>query len=217
MQRRPARILSNGASARRFAYGHWMTWFDTTLMRWVAANRFPIGDQLAHGIMSLSTNLVILAVATLLGLVYVVARHRYRLAAGVVIAVVASTLIAELLKQILGRARPPASMALVHANGLSMPSTDAALTAAAATALYVGLVWVHPRARRLAGVILAAGVVALGLCLIYLGVHWPTDVFAGWALGVGVGAGTAAMITPRRWRRAGQLHHIDDRPEGAVR
>lgn len=185
---------------RSFAYGHCVTWFDTTLMRWVAANRFPLGDQVAHGIMSLGTNLVILAVAALLGLVYVVAHHRYRLAVGVAIAVVASTLTAGLLKQILGRARPPASMALVHANGLSMPSTDAALTAAAATAIYVGLVWLHPRRRRLAGIALAAGVISLGLCLIYLGVHWPTDVIAGWALGIGVGAGTAAMMTPRRWR-----------------
>ena len=194
-----------------------MTWFDTTLMRWVAANRFPLGDQLAHGIMSLGTNLVILAVTALLGLVYVVARQRYRLAVSVAIAVVASTLIAGLLKQILGRGRPPASMALVHANGLSMPSTDAALTAAAATALYFGLVWLRPRRRRLAGVTLAAAVIAIGMCLIYLGVHWPTDVFAGWALGVGVGAGAAAMVTPRRWRRERQLHHLEDRPQGAAR
>ena len=186
-------------------------------MRWVVANRFPLGDQVAHGILSLGTNLAVLAAVALLGLVYVVARHRYRLAVGVVIAVVASTLIAGLLKQILGRARPPASMALVHANGLSMPSTDAALTAAAATALYVGLVWLHPRRRRLAGIALAAGVIAVGLCLIYLGVHWPTDVLAGWALGIGVGAGTAAMTTPQRWRRGRQLNHTEHRPEGAVR
>jgi hypothetical protein len=77
-----------------FAYGHCVTWFDTTLMRWVVANRFPLGDQLTHGIMVLGTNLVILAVAALLGLVYVVARHRYRLAVRVAIAVVASTLVA---------------------------------------------------------------------------------------------------------------------------
>jgi len=199
-----------------FAYGRWMTWFDTTLMRWVAANRFPLGDQLAHGIMSLGTNLVILVVATLLSVIYVVARQQYRLAVGLAIAVVASTLIAGLLKQILGRTRPPAAMALVHANGLSMPSTVAALTAAAATALYVGLVWLHPRRRRVAGLVLAAAVIAVGLCLVYLGVHWPTDVLAGWALGIGVGAGTAAMMTPRRWRRGPQPHRLEDRPEGAA-
>ena len=194
-----------------------MTWFDTTLMRWVVANRFPLGDQLAHGILSLGTNLVILAVAALLGLVYVVARHRYRLAVGVAIAVVASTLIAGLLKQILGRARPPTSMALVHANGLSMPSTDAALTAAAATALYVGLVWLRHRRCRLACVILSSADIALALVLIYPGLALPTRGLPLLSLGCVVGPGTACQVLAPRWRRGRQLNHTEHRPEGAVR
>ena len=82
-----------------------------------------------------------------------------------------------------------------------MPSTDAALTSAGAAALYVGLTWLHPRRQRLVGAVLAAGVAAIGLCLIYLGVHWPTDVLAGWALGVAVGCGAAAVTIPRGWRQ----------------
>ena len=107
-------------------------------------------------------------------------------------------------------------MALIHANGPSMPSTDAALTAACATALYVGLTWLHPRRQRLAGVVLAAGVTVIGLCLIYLGVHWPTDVIAGWALGIGVGATAAAVTNPRRWRQQWMPTHLKDPSEGAA-
>lgn len=79
-----------------------------------------------------------------------------------------------------------------------MPSTDAALTAAAAVAVYLGLAWLDPARRRLVGAALAVGVLTVGVCLVYLGVHWTSDVVAGWALGVAVGAAAAVTTAPRR-------------------
>jgi membrane-associated phospholipid phosphatase len=169
-------------------------------MGWVAAHRFELGDHAARGVMAVGTSSAVLAAIALLSLGYVLVRHRYRLAASVLVAVVVSTSAAGLLKAMFGRARPPASMALVTASGHSMPSTHAALTASAAAALYIAATWVDPRSRRLVGVALAAGVTAVGVCLVYLGVHWPTDVLAGWALGAAVGAGASAM-TNRIYRK----------------
>ena len=132
-------LVDRGGEAQQYA--RLVTWLDTTLMHWVVTHRFPLGDQVARGVMAAGSSLVVLAAVAFCCLVYVVVRRRYRLAAGVLLAVVVSVLVAELLKQLVGRVRPPASLALVHAYGLSMPSTDAALTSAAAAAVTSPLRW----------------------------------------------------------------------------
>jgi undecaprenyl-diphosphatase len=63
--------------------------------------------------------------------------------------------------------------------GKSFPSTHAADSAAAATVF----AWALPRLSAL-GIVIAA---AVGFSRVYLGVHWPSDVAAGWALGIVVG------------------------------
>jgi hypothetical protein len=113
-----------------------------------------------------------------------------------------SALLAEVLKEIIGRGRPPASAALIHAGGLSMPSTDAALTSAAAVALYLGLTWLDRGRRRLAGAALLVSAAALyfwlggawwlGLALLFA----PDLAAAGFAFGSGFGV-TAYNATHR--------------------
>lgn len=50
-----------------------------------------------------------------------------------------------------------------------------------------------PGNRRLAGVLLISMATLIGISRIYRGVHWPTDVIAGAALGFASGA-IVAMI-----------------------
>ena len=101
-------------------------------------------------------------------------------------------LAAAMAKQIVGRARPGAGLRLVTETESSFPSGHATDS----TAFYVALALVvavfvlrRPLAR---GMAVAASVVvsaAIGLTRLVLGVHWPTDVLAGWALG-----STAALL-----------------------
>jgi len=96
---------------------------------------------------------------------------------------------AGLAKQAVGRARPPAALRLLAETDQSFPSghaTDSAalyLTLALVLAVFV---WRRPLARAggvAAGLLLTG---SIGLSRLILGVHWPSDVLASWALGTTV-------------------------------
>lgn len=105
----------------------------------------------------------------------------------------ASAAVVQLLKQLLGRARP--EQMLVPSDFGSFPSGHVAnaATIAVALALILRRVWV-----RVAG---AAWVVLMALSRTYLGVHWLTDTLGGLL----VGAGIAVIVwAPFALRLAGE-------------
>lgn len=93
-----------------------------------------------------------------------------------------------LLKVSFHRARPDALDAIVVEHGYSFPSGHSALSMVAYGVLAV-ILWrsTLPRAARI-GLVIALGVLVFGVGLsrIWLGVHYPTDVLAGWTAGLSV-------------------------------
>lgn len=82
------------------------------------------------------------------------------------------------LKSVFERARPDLWDKLVHESSYSFPSGHSMLTAALGLALIVAL-W-NSRWRWWAVGFSALYVLFIGFTRLYLGVHYPTDVLAGW-------------------------------------
>lgn len=129
----------------------------------------------------------VLLLMTLAAAGYLIIDDRRRTALFISVAVGGGTLIGNLAKLVVARPRPDLVAHLVEVQTYSFPSGHA--TSAAVTYLTLGalLARVQPR-RRIKAYIIG---VALGLTLlvgtsrVYLGVHWPSDVLAGWVLGAG--------------------------------
>lgn len=129
--------------------------------------------------------------------------HAVTVAGGMVLGWVAI----HVAKALAGRPRPPEVLALIEQpTSHSMPSGHALIAVVfCGLAAYAAFRWVDARgfavAKPLVGllaIVLAAGI---GLSRVYLGVHWLSDVIAGWCLG-----GSVLLLTlhvTQDWRRGG--------------
>ncbi len=95
------------------------------------------------------------------------------------------TLLSESLKNLFGRDRPEAAYRIVEATSESFPSGHAMLSAVTYLTLGVLLARILERRRlKIYSLAVAAALTFIvGLTRIYLGVHWLSDVIAGWSLG----------------------------------
>ncbi|WP_270888731.1 phosphatase PAP2 family protein [Pedococcus sp. 5OH_020] len=90
-------------------------------------------------------------------------------------------------KLVVQRARPVLHEPISHAPGYSFPSGHAFNITVIATVM-VFMLWplLSSVGRRVAVVLAVLASLAVGLDRVFLGVHFPSDVVAGWVLGVGI-------------------------------
>ena len=156
----------------------------------------------------------LVAVAVVLLLI----RRRTRLAVYLVVTGVGALLLDPSLKTLVGRLRPVVDLPVSAAPGNSFPSGHALGSFVAYGALLlVFLPAVAPRWRKAVIALVAAIVVAVGITRMALGVHFLSDVLAGWLLGAaGLGVTEYAF---RLWRRevGSQVRSLEEglEPEAA--
>jgi undecaprenyl-diphosphatase len=141
-------------------------------------------DLVARDITSLGGTAV-LVLLTVAALGYLLLVRKWSAAIFVAVSIVGGTLISTALKHIFDRPRPDVVPHAVEVTSASFPSGHAML--AMTTFLTLGAVLAEVQPTRSSRVYLISWAVLLALLVgtsrVYLGVHWPTDVLAGWCVG----------------------------------
>jgi undecaprenyl-diphosphatase len=141
-----------------------------------------------------------LAFAVAAGAAYAAWRGRRRLALYLVVTAIGGGLVDSAVKLLVNRPRPDVGDPLVYAFGKSFPSGHAmSSTVTYGALLLVFLPILSRRARFAAFVGTAALLVAIGLSRLLLGVHYISDVIAGWVLGLAWLTGSTAAFSI--WRK----------------
>jgi len=175
---------------------------DHHVLRWVLAHREPLLTTTFRAITSLGDVRAVVAVGAF-GVGALIYRQRRDLALVLVLSSAGTWLFVNGVKLLVQRPRPPEAVRLVTASGWSFPSGHAGQGAAMYLAIGV-LVVLTARGRATQIAALAAGSAAallIGVSRIYLGVHWTSDVIAGWSLAIAWLAVLLAAAACRRRQR----------------
>jgi undecaprenyl-diphosphatase len=134
---------------------------------------------------------------TAAGVLYLLLRRRRRTALFLFAAIACGQLLSSLLKAGIDRPRPdlvPHGMTVYTA---SFPSGHAMMAAVVYLTLAALLARSESRRRLKTFLLLLAAAVTLlvGISRVYLGVHWPSDVLAGWMIGSAWAAGCWSLAT----------------------
>lgn len=155
------------------------TRFDRSITSWLVDHRASWLTTLAHALSTIGSQKVLIPVVAVAAVVLLL-RRAWRLAGLLVVIWAGGLGLYSFAKHVVGRPRPPMDIWLTHVSGSSFPSGHATQSASTFAAVALVAAALLPNARRPAlalAVVLAAGV---GWSRVYLGVHWATDVIAGW-------------------------------------
>lgn len=118
----------------------------------------------------------------------------------VVITVIAGYSMSMIFKALIDRPRPEIVPWLSHVHSASFPSGHSMMSAV--VYLSLGLMLSDLTQRRLVKIFLVVAPLTIsavvGFSRVYMGVHYPTDVVAGWWLGISWSL--ACWLAVRRWR-----------------
>lgn len=146
--------------------------------------------------------------------VWLLVRRAPRAAAFAAAAGVGAAILDPAVKALVGRTRPVVDVTVATAPGPSFPSGHAlGSTVTYGVLVLVFLPAVPHRHRRAVAAAAASIVAVVGLTRVALGVHNPSDVVAGWALGLAwLAVGNVVFLQPGRVAASPGTDALDGRP-----
>jgi len=174
----------------------------------------PIGPQWLEIAMRDLTSLgsaVVLVMLTAIVVIFLLATRRFAMAALALVAIAGGQALSSLLKFGLDRSRPDIVPHLVEVTTQSFPSGHAMMSAITYLTLGAMLARAQPSNRMKAYFLSVAILITflVGISRVYLGVHWPTDVLAGWC--AGFAWAMVCWLLVRRFMR-GETHRTPPEP-----
>lgn len=128
----------------------------------------------------------VIVIITISVIGYLILQKNYYAMWLILAATVGGAIIGLGLKELIGRERPPIIFHLVYVNSLSFPSGHSMMSAV----VYLTQASLLSRIQKKRSIRIYIITIALlltfliGISRIYLGVHYPTDVLAGWSIGL---------------------------------
>jgi undecaprenyl-diphosphatase len=144
----------------------------------------PAVQEAARDVTALG-GVVVLGLITAITAGFLVLDHKKHMAVFACASVTGGLIVSALLKDLFQRPRPELVPHIAYASNTSFPSGHSMMSAVTYLTLGALLARAHERKRLKAYFLLLAALLSflVGVSRVYLGVHWPTDVLAGWTAG----------------------------------
>ncbi|GGC73105.1 phosphatase PAP2 family protein [Hoyosella rhizosphaerae] len=172
--------------------------FDLSVLEWFISQRTPALDAFFSTITYLGSAIAIGIIATIAA-VFAFVQHKRTDAVLIVVTVTSGWTLMVGLKFLANRDRPGPELALIEVANSAFPSGHAMMATILAIVLAATVV-----KTKLAWPLLAVLPLLVGVSRVYLGVHWPTDALAGWAVGFAWGFACVALhhaLRPAEFRK----------------
>ncbi|RZA08903.1 MAG: phosphatase PAP2 family protein [Proteobacteria bacterium] len=186
--------------------------FDGEILKFFSEHRTPLLNRIATDITSLGSVSVVV-VLSILVITLLLSVKDFLGVGHLVIVLIGSGVIPTLLKMMFDRPRPSVVEQLVHVSDSSFPSGHSFGSAC----FYLTLAFFAARHRRGTGFehfflfLFSVVIAGVGVSRMYLGVHYPTDVFAGLCAGNAWALLVACAFYPAYKKAAG----TSEAPAGA--
>ena len=178
-----------------FVYDTMQTKFDIAMQNFFFSLRNPVLNPIVIALTHTTDTITIIMMCVIL----LILPNRRKYGVPVSLAALGGVAVYKPMKHIFLRSRPDVSLHLVQQGGYSFPSGHS-VTSIVVYGLLIYLInryCPNGKLKKILITICALLFIFVGPSRIYVGVHWPTDVLAGWCIGFSVLA-VAIIILERK-------------------